>query len=64
MNMPPNLNKMLEQAQKLQEDMAAATAKLAEEKIAPLTGGAMGGGAPQGGAPQAGPGEIPFGGII
>lgn len=38
--------------------------KLAEEKIAPLTGGAMGGGAPQGGAPQAGPGEIPFGGII
>ena len=37
--------------------------KLAEEKIAPLTGGAMGGGAP-GGAPQAGPGEIPFGGIV
>ena len=34
--------------------------KLAEEKIAPLTGGAMGGGQ----APQAGPGEIPFGGII
>lgn len=38
--------------------------KLAEEKIAPLTGGAMGGGAPLGGAPQAGPGEVPFGGII
>ena len=42
--------------------------KLAEEKIAPLTGGAMGGSAPQGGNPlggqQAGPGEIPFGGII
>ncbi|OHQ56490.1 nucleoid-associated protein [Corynebacterium sp. HMSC070H05] len=38
--------------------------KLAEEKIAPLTGGAMGGGAPQGGAPQAGSGDIPFGGIV
>ena len=40
--------------------------KLAEEKIAPLTGGALGG--QQGGAPfggqQAGPGEVPFGGII
>ncbi|MBC3179325.1 YbaB/EbfC family nucleoid-associated protein [Corynebacterium lujinxingii] len=36
--------------------------KLAEEKIAPLTGGAAGG--QQGGAPQAGPGDIPFGGII
>ena len=36
--------------------------KLAEEKIAPLTGGAAGG--QPGGAPQAGPGDIPFGGII
>ena len=33
MNMPPNLNKMLEQAQKMQEDMAAAQEKLAEEKV-------------------------------
>ena len=33
MNMPPNLNKMLEQAQKLQEEMAAAQDKLEEEKI-------------------------------
>ena len=41
MNMPPNLNKMLEQAQKLQEDMAAATAKLAEEKIETSSGGGM-----------------------
>ena len=41
MNMPPNLNKMLEQAQKLQEDMAAATAKLAEEKIETSAGGGM-----------------------
>ncbi|OEY27025.1 YbaB/EbfC family nucleoid-associated protein [Corynebacterium sp. Marseille-P4321] len=43
--------------------------ELAQEKIAPLTGGALGGGAPQGGnpfggAPQGGNGEIPFGGII
>lgn len=40
--------------------------KLAEEKIAPLTGGALGG--QQGGVPfdgqQSGPGEVPFGGII
>ncbi len=41
MNMPPNINKMLEQAQKLQEDMAAATAKLAEEKIETSSGGGM-----------------------
>ncbi len=41
MNMPPNLNKMLEQAQKLQEDMAAAQAKLAEEKIETSSGGGM-----------------------
>ena len=41
MSMPPNLNKMLEQAQKLQEDMAAATAKLAEEKIETSSGGGM-----------------------
>ncbi len=41
--------------------------QLAQEKIAPLTGGAMGGGAPQGnpfGGQQGGNGEIPFGGII
>ena len=41
MNMPPNINKMLEQAQKLQEDMAAAQAKLAEEKIETSSGGGM-----------------------
>jgi DNA-binding YbaB/EbfC family protein len=39
--MPPNLNKMLEQAQKLQEDMAAAQEKLAEEKIETSSGGGM-----------------------
>ncbi|MGV0433756.1 YbaB/EbfC family nucleoid-associated protein [Corynebacterium ureicelerivorans] len=38
-------------------DAHTQAGKLAEEKIAPLTGGAMGG-------QQAGPGEIPFGGII
>ena len=41
MNMPPNINKMLEQAQKLQEDMAAAQDKLAEEKIETSAGGGM-----------------------
>lgn len=49
-------------------DAHTKAGKMAEEKIAPLTGGAVGGQAPQGGAPfggqQAGPGEIPFGGII
>lgn len=38
-------------------DAHTQAGKLAEEKIAPLTGGAMG-------AQQAGPGEVPFGGII
>jgi len=41
MSMPPNINKMLEQAQKLQDDMAAAQAKLAEEKIETSAGGGM-----------------------
>ncbi len=41
MNMPPNLNKMLEQAQKLQEEMAAAQEKLAEEKVEASSGGGM-----------------------
>jgi DNA-binding YbaB/EbfC family protein len=40
-NMPPNLNKMLEQAQKLQEDMAAAQEKLRDEKIETSSGGGM-----------------------
>ena len=43
-------------------DAHTQAGKLAEEKIAPLTGGAAGG--QPGGAPQAGPGDIPFGGII
>ena len=41
MNVPPNLNKMLEQAQKLQEDMAAAQEKLAAEKVEASAGGGM-----------------------
>jgi len=41
MNVPPNIGKMLEQAQKLQEDMAEAQAKLAEEKIETSAGGGM-----------------------
>src|ERR687889_51870 len=41
MPMPPNLNKMLEQAQKLQEEMAAAQEKLAEEKVDASSGGGM-----------------------
>ncbi len=41
MNMPPNINKMLEQAQKMQEDMALAQEKLAEEKIEASSGGGM-----------------------
>jgi DNA-binding YbaB/EbfC family protein len=41
MNMPPNLNKMLEQAAKLQEDMAAAQEKLADEKVEASSGGGM-----------------------
>lgn len=41
MNMPPDLNKMLEQAQKLQEEMAAAQDKLKEEKVEASSGGGM-----------------------
>ena len=41
MNMPPNLGKMLEQAQKMQEDMAAAQDKLKEEKVESSAGGGM-----------------------
>jgi len=41
MNMPPDLNKMLEQAQKMQEDMAAAQDKLKEEKVEASSGGGM-----------------------
>ena len=41
MNVPPNLNKMLEQAQKLQEEMAAAQEKLADEKVEASSGGGM-----------------------
>jgi DNA-binding YbaB/EbfC family protein len=41
MNVPPNIGKMLEQAQKLQEDMAAAQEKLAEEKVETSSGGGM-----------------------
>jgi DNA-binding YbaB/EbfC family protein len=41
MPMPPNINKMLEQAQKLQEEMAAAQEKLKEEKVNASAGGGM-----------------------
>ena len=41
MPMPPNLNKMLEQAQKLQEEMAAAQEKLKDEKVESSSGGGM-----------------------
>ncbi len=41
MPQPPNLNKMLEQAQKLQEEMAAAQDKLREEKVEASAGGGM-----------------------
>ena len=41
MNVPPNLNKMLEQAQKMQEDMAAAQDKLKDEKVEASSGGGM-----------------------
>ena len=39
--MPPNINKMLEQASKLQEEMAAAQDKLKEEKVEASSGGGM-----------------------
>ncbi len=41
MPIPPNLNKMLEQAQKMQEEMAAAQAKLKDEKVEASAGGGM-----------------------
>jgi nucleoid-associated protein EbfC len=41
MPMPPNLNKMLEQAQKMQEEMLAAQEKLKEERIEASSGGGM-----------------------
>jgi DNA-binding YbaB/EbfC family protein len=41
MNVPPNLGKMLEQAQKMQEDMAAAQDKLRDEKVEASSGGGM-----------------------
>jgi DNA-binding YbaB/EbfC family protein len=41
MPMPPNLNKMLEQAQKMQEEMAAAQEKLKDEKVEASSGGGM-----------------------
>lgn len=41
MNMPPNLQNMLAQAQQMQEDMAAAQEKLAEEKVEATSGGGM-----------------------
>ncbi len=41
MNMPPNLQQMLAQAQKLQEDMAAAQDRLKEEKGEASAGGGM-----------------------
>jgi len=41
MNTPPNLNKMLEQAQKMQEEMAAQQEKLRDEKIETSAGGGM-----------------------
>jgi DNA-binding YbaB/EbfC family protein len=41
MPMPPNLNKMLEQAQKMQEEMAAAQDKLKEERVEASAGGGM-----------------------
>src|SRR5919107_3217468 len=41
MPMPPNLSKMLEQAQQMQEEMAAAQEKLKEEKVDASAGGGM-----------------------
>jgi DNA-binding YbaB/EbfC family protein len=41
MPMPPNINKMLEQAQKLQEEMAAAQDKLKEQRLEASAGGGM-----------------------
>jgi hypothetical protein len=41
MPLPPNLNKMLEQAQKMQEEMAQAQEKLKEERVEASSGGGM-----------------------
>lgn len=41
MPLPPNLNKMLEQAQKMQEEMLQAQEKLKQEKIESSSGGGM-----------------------
>src|SRR4051794_22873523 len=41
MPMPPNLSKMLEQAQQMQEEMAAAQEKLKDEKVDASAGGGM-----------------------
>lgn len=41
MNTPPNINQMLQQAQKMQEEMAQQQEKLKEEKIEASSGGGM-----------------------
>ena len=41
MPMPPNLSKMLEEAQKLQEEMASAQEKIKDEKVEASAGGGM-----------------------
>jgi nucleoid-associated protein EbfC len=41
MNMPPNLQNMLAQAQKLQEEMAAAQEKLKDDRVEASSGGGM-----------------------
>lgn len=41
MPMPPNLSKMLEQAQKMQQEMAEAQEKLKEERVEASSGGGM-----------------------
>lgn len=41
MPIPPNLNKMLEQAQKMQEEMEAAQEKLKDERVEASAGGGM-----------------------
>ena len=41
MPMPPDLNKLLQEAQKLQEEMTAAQDKLKDEKVEASSGGGM-----------------------
>ena len=41
MPQPPNLNALLQQAQKMQEDLAAAQEKLRDEKVEASAGGGM-----------------------